>query len=170
MIKNVHRRRSWLTASNERVDRCWSGEKRSRRNIYPQKLQPCCRRWLYHYSISKANFDTTTGGEEHTCASPRTVTFIHKTAMSHYEGDRQVGNDKGGRQADRIQMQKLRKLLASPVTVPTRNQWPLKSPNNSNQQRYDPSMIEDRMERISSYLVQTCLMKQKRKSCLHWSG
>ena len=39
----------------------------------------------------KANFDTTIGGVEHTCAPPRTVTFIAPTAMSRYEGVRQIG-------------------------------------------------------------------------------
>ena len=36
----------------------------------------------------KANFDTTIGGVEHTCAPLRAVTFIAPTAISCYEGVR----------------------------------------------------------------------------------
>eukprot|EP00930_Biecheleria_cincta_P042859 TRINITY_DN29496_c0_g1_i1.p1 TRINITY_DN29496_c0_g1~~TRINITY_DN29496_c0_g1_i1.p1 ORF type:complete len:1155 (-),score=186.59 TRINITY_DN29496_c0_g1_i1:430-3831(-) len=39
----------------------------------------------------KANFDTQIGGVEHSCAPSRLVTFIAPTAMSRYEGVRQIG-------------------------------------------------------------------------------
>ena len=84
-LHGAHRRLSWLTASAERMDRFWSGQSGTRSTMCPQKWQPCCLRWLYHYSVS----NETKGKLRHCDRGCRTC--MCSTAHCYIYSDPQIG-------------------------------------------------------------------------------